>query len=144
MVCIYCNDEPGVKENCYCRDVTPFKIYPYQQKLIEAITRDGKRFIETIKGYEYPSGLSFYWIVVEDDPCDDWSEALGLNDNGLYPKAVVYRGLDIDSIAIDEFSEISKRMLNRKAKPDVSDCKPISYDYQKHDRTRQHGKRYRN
>lgn len=114
------------------------KLYPYQQELMDVISREGALYIQRF-GRAYRPRL---WHLMQSDPCDDWSEALGLNSNGLYPEAVIM-GYDIDSVFIDEYSLMINELekpVNLKRKDIMGEFEPMPYDYQQHDRTKRYGK----
>lgn len=117
-----------------------FKLYPYQQEMVDAVTKDGFLFIQMFGRAVRP----ILWHLMQSDPCDDWSEALGLNGNGLYPEAVYYlhradidsiRGYGIDLFIIDEvyMADLQKEPQLRY-KDIMGKFEPMPYDYQRHNR----------
>jgi hypothetical protein len=102
---------------------------------------------------------------MQSDPCDDWSEALGLYVNPVYGDfddnrdvyVIDYEsyGVDVDSIrghkidfmiidfmTIDEYDVMEP--VNLQPKHDVSWFEAMAYDYRKHDRNKAYGKPARN
>lgn len=112
-----------------------FKLYPYQQAMVDALAQDGRLFTQMTGRAFRPSA----WHLMQSDPCDDWSEALGLNGNGLYPEAVYniksLRGYSLDLFAIDE-TYIEKLQIEPEIKEKflMGEFEPMPYDYQRHNR----------
>jgi len=129
------------------------KLYPYQQELMDAIKRDGKSFIRSLQWYGRALRPEL-WHLAHSDPCDDWSEALGLNGNGLYPKAVVQDyasrrdivvvdfecfGIKLDCAFIDEYTlaPLAYRQIvgrGKRNKPIADPNITSVYDYQIHNK----------